>query len=127
MARKPKISVTCDCGHVERLDYGADYTCECGKRYSTTGIPEDEYEAFVRLDRRYRRAGQVIGSFFALLFGLVALTQPFLLMALVPMTLFGWMIYGRPIVRKRYWRSVRELSLTWNIKPEPGRPAGGSR
>lgn len=126
MAKKPKITVSCDCGLSEKVAFGSDYTCECGKQYSTKQVPEDEYEAFVALDRRYRRGGQIFGSLIAFVFIGVALTQPFLLMALVPMTLFGWMIYGRPIVRKRYWREVRKLNLTWNITAEPPGSAHGS-
>jgi hypothetical protein len=120
MARKPKITVACECGREERVEYGPEYVCECGRRYATTQIPESDYAAVVDLDRRYRRGGQIVGSFFALIFIAVALTRPFILIAVVPTCLLGWMIYGRPVVRRRYWRAVRQLTREWKLSASPG-------
>jgi hypothetical protein len=120
MRRKPKITVACECGRTEQVEYGAEYTCECGRRYTTSQIPERDYAAVVQLDRRYRLGGQLVGSFFALIFIAVALTRPITLVAVVPSCLLAWMIYGRPFVRRRYWRAVRQLTREWKLSPTPG-------
>ena len=102
--------------------YGEDFACECGRTYSTNQIPESDYAAVLTLDRKYRRAGQIVGSSFAFLFIFVILTRPFMMMALVPMCLLAWMVYGRPFVRRRYWREVGELTCKWKLRPTSTSP-----
>jgi hypothetical protein len=53
----PKITITCDCGEPHKLAYGDEYTCDCGRAWSTKQIPAADYEAIRSLDRSYRRKG----------------------------------------------------------------------
>lgn len=120
MGRKPKITVACDCGRTEQVEYGTEHVCECGRHYATSQIPEHDYAAVLALDRKYRRGGQIVGSSIAFIFIAVALTRPITLVAVVPTCLLAWMIYGRPLIRRRYWRAVRQLTREWKLSPSPG-------
>jgi len=116
--RAPKITITCDCGETQRVDYGQSYACSCGRRWSTSSIPEEEYGQIRALDRRYRIAGYAGAAAFAALVLFFILTQPLELMFLAPLTMALFFGVIRPIVRRRHWRQVQQLTRRWSIRPE---------
>ena len=53
--RGPPIAVTCECGEKRDLRYGEQWRCErCGRRWDTTQIPAEQYEAIRRTQLRFR-------------------------------------------------------------------------
>ena len=51
----PPITVSCDCGEIERVPYGDAWICPiCGRRWDTAQIPPEEYWGVMREMRRYR-------------------------------------------------------------------------
>jgi hypothetical protein len=116
----PKITITCDCGEQRKLDHGESYTCSCGRTWSTNDVPAADYARIVAVDRRYRRAGWTVFGLLALLILGVLLTRPFMTVVLVPLILLSWFVYGRPIVRRRHYRAISELTKTWKLRPQKG-------
>jgi len=116
--RAPKITVTCDCGEVRKVDYGESYTCTCGRSWSTRSIPADEYGKIRSLDRRYRIAGYIGAAAFAALVLFFILTRPLSLIFLAPLTMALYFGAIRPFVRRRHWRQVQQLTRSWKIRPE---------
>src|SRR3954465_11452743 len=58
----PPISVTCECGAKRDLRYGESWTCDaCGRRWDTTQIPREQYEAVRRTQLRFRVLPVVVG------------------------------------------------------------------
>ncbi len=118
----PKITVTCDCGEVRRVDYGEQYTCTCGRTWSTASIPAEDYGRIQRLDRRYRLVGYGSAAVFAGFMLYVILTNPQQLLFMVPGVMALWFGVIRPFVRRRHWRQVQHLTRQWNLRPEKGAP-----
>ena len=116
--RSPKITVTCDCGETQRVDYGESATCSCGRVWSTRSIPAEEYGRIRALDRRYRIAGYAGAAAFGLLVLFLILTRPLSLLFLAPLTMALWFGLVRPFVRRRHWRQVQQLTRRWKIRPE---------
>src|SRR5947199_404880 len=111
--RSPKITVTCDCGETRRVDYGDSYTCTCGRTWSTSSIPEEEYGQIRTLDRRYRLAGWAGAALFGALALFIILTKPYQIIFLLPLTMTMWFGFIRPFVRRRHWRQVQQLTRRW--------------
>jgi hypothetical protein len=119
----PKITVTCDCGEVRRVDYGEQYTCTCGRTWSTASIPAEDYGRIQALDRRYRLVGWIAGLAFASLLLFVILTKPQQLFILTPGAMALWFGGIRPFIRRRHWREIQALTRQWNLRPENGASA----
>jgi len=117
MIKGPPITVTCDCGQRHRLAYGAEVQCACGRRYTTARIPEHEYRQVASTVRRFRLMTFAAAAGFAGLALLVALTQPYLLVILVPGGLLVWFSYVRPLVRRQYRQAIARFP-TWQLKAE---------
>ena len=113
----PPITVTCDCGQRHMLRYGESVDCTCGRRYSTSSIPEDEYRAIAATAARYRYFTWLIAAVAAGLFLLVALTQPTFLVLLVPGALILHFGYLRPLLRRSYRKRIAQFP-SWDLKPE---------
>jgi hypothetical protein len=112
----PPITVTCDCGTVERVPYGQAWTCpSCGRRWDTTQIPAEEYEGILRDMRRYRIEAFALGS--AIGIAVVALAvlgdRPIFPLALIAMT--GWWILYMPRWRRKVRARARKLP-TWKLR-----------
>jgi hypothetical protein len=114
----PKITITCDCGEKRKLDYGAEYVCDCGRSWSTKQIPAADYEAIRVLDRRYRRTGWFVFGGFGLLCLAVGATRPPTLLFLIPAGMITWFSLFRPIVRRRHWRAIQALTRRWTLRAE---------
>jgi len=113
----PPITVTCDCGQRHRLAYGDEVRCTCGRRYTTARIPLDEYREVASTVRRFRLLTFAAAAVFALLALLVALTQPAMLVLLVPGGLLVWFTYLRPLVRGQYRKAIARFP-TWQLRAE---------
>jgi hypothetical protein len=120
--RAPKITVTCDCGETRKLDYGESYTCVCGRTWSTTSIPEEEYGQIRALDRRYRMAGYAVAALFGALVLFIMLTKPLQVIFVAPLSLALWFGLLRPFIRRRHWRQVQQLTRSWKLKPDNSAP-----
>lgn len=114
--RGPRITVTCDCGAQERLGYGEQYRCGCGRSWSTAEIPAEEYGRVESVVRRYRIGGWALAVCLAALMLFVALTRPFMLVAIVPAVMIVWLSYLRPVVRRRYRRALADVTKSWQLQ-----------
>jgi hypothetical protein len=119
--KAPLISLTCDCGAQASVGYGERWRCEaCGRTYDASHIPEREYQALVAIQRRYRSVGWALMGVLAVLVLALALSgQPIQIMAGLPVILIAWFTYGRPLMRRRYRRRIRELTRSWELHAEP--------
>ncbi len=112
------ITITCDCGVTAEAAYGERWTCpECGTTWDTGQIPREEYDALLRLLKRYRLLVLLppilLAAVLVPLAILVGIQFAFLLFVLV-------MAYGLlavPQLRKRSSASLRESTRKWKLKP----------
>jgi hypothetical protein len=117
--RGPPIAVTCKCGEKRDLRYGEVWTCEqCGKRWDTSQIPAEQYEAIRRTQLRFRVLPVVYGL------GVLALAMFFTLsgnifsvFVLLPLAMMIWFYFVRPVHRRRYRRAIAELPR-WELRPQ---------
>jgi len=114
----PPITVTCGCGEVRYLRYGERWQCEkCGSRWDTNQIPEDEYAAVRRIQRRQIMVpALVLALVGATVILFIALGRVYSII-LVPVALTCWFIFVRPIQRRRLGEQLAELPK-WELKPE---------
>ena len=115
--RAPRITVTCDCGVSRQVAYGESYECECGREWSTDSVPEDDYAAIKRLDRRYRSIGWIVGLAYGLWVLYTILVLPGMLLLVLPAGMLAWFGFLRPIVRRRHYRAIQALTRTWHLRP----------
>jgi hypothetical protein len=117
--RGPPIAITCECGIKEDVRYGESWTCEeCGRRWDTTQIPREQYEAVRRTQLRYRALPVGLGLLIAALAIFFSLTgNVFSVFFLMPVALTVWFVFLRPMHRKRYREALRDLPK-WELRPE---------
>jgi hypothetical protein len=117
--RGPPIAITCECGIKEDVRYGESWTCEqCGRRWDTTQIPREQYEAVRRTQLRYRALPVGLGLLIAALAIFFSLTgNVFSVFFLMPVALTVWFVFLRPMHRKRYREAIRDLPK-WELRPE---------
>jgi hypothetical protein len=114
----PPITIACDCGEMEHVEYGDTWECEkCGRRWNTKQIPADEYWGVLRDMRRLRLSVIGIALGLAASFGLLALFVSEGFFLLLPVALAGWFIWYMPWWRRKVRRRVRALPK-WNLRPE---------
>jgi Flp pilus assembly protein TadB len=114
----PPITVTCGCGEVRYLHYGEVWRCErCGTSWNTNQIPEEQYTAVRRIQRRHIAVP-------ALVFVLVTVTVVLFMVfgrvyaiILLPFALTCWFTFVRPIQRRRLREQLDELPK-WELTPE---------
>src|SRR6266567_713076 len=100
LSRGPRITLTCECGERRDLRYGERWQCEqCGRTWDTHRIPVEECAAIQRIQRRF----VVYGRIYAFV--------------LLPLSLTMWVLYGRPVHRRRLRRALDRLP-EWKIRPE---------
>ena len=100
------------------MPYGDTWTCEeCGRRWNTGQIPEEEYWGIMREMRRYRIVVIGIALGLTVLFGLLALFVAQNLILLLPVVLTFWFIWFMPWWRRRIRRHARSLP-NWRLHPE---------
>lgn len=116
VVKGPPITVTCDCGTVERIPYGQAWTCpSCGRRWDTAQIPAEEYDGVMRDMRRYRLEALALGSAIGIAVVLLAVVsdRPIFPIALIAMT--GWWILYMPRWRRKVRARARELPV-WKLR-----------
>jgi Flp pilus assembly protein TadB len=118
LRRGPAITLTCDCGERRDLRYGERWRCEeCGRTWDTHRIPAEDYAAIRRIQTRY-----VVVPILMLL-AVVATVVLFMVygrvyaFVLLPMALFAWVLFGRPVHRHRLRQALDRLP-EWRISPE---------
>ena len=117
-SRGPKITLKCDCGEQQQLQYGERWQCEgCGRTWDTLRIPAADYFAVRRIRRRFLVIPVVM------LVAVAATVVLFILLGraygviLGPAALAMWTMYGRPIHRRRLRRALDSVP-EWKIRPE---------
>lgn len=116
--RGPPITVACDCGEMQHVDYGDVWECpECGRRWNTAQIPEEDYEGLLRDMRRMRLVpiGVALGT--TLLFALLAIVVATSVFMLLPVVLGMWFLWYMPWWRRRIRRRARSAPK-WKLHPE---------
>jgi fatty acid desaturase len=113
-----RITVCCDCGEVNYLEYGETWQCaKCGRRWNTAQIPSEEYWAIMREMRQFRlraiAAALLIGGTFAVL----AIAVSFSFFIILPIFMTFWYIYYMPRWRQRVRQRARSLP-EWTLRPE---------
>jgi hypothetical protein len=115
----PPIAVTCECGEKRDLRYGEAWTCErCGRRWDTSRIPREQYEAVRRTQLRFRVLPVALGALVAALAIFFTLTgNVFSVFFLLPVGLSVWFVFLRPMHRRRYRAAIADLPR-WELHPE---------
>jgi hypothetical protein len=114
----PPITISCECGEVQRVPYGETWACEtCGRRWNTRQIPEDEYRS-IYVDARRARV-VLIGVTFGLaaVFGLLGAFVSEGLFLFMPLILGFWLLWYMPMWRRKQRLRARELPK-WELHPE---------
>jgi hypothetical protein len=111
----PPVTITCECGAVERVKYGESWTCPgCGRVYDTSRIPVAAYRERTQIVSRYRLL--TLGP----LLVLAAIMVPLVvfvdsgLIFLLGMLAFAYILLFLPLVRRRVRRSVTEAPA-WDL------------
>jgi Flp pilus assembly protein TadB len=115
----PAITVTCDCGERTELFYGERWACPaCGRAYDTRQVPEEEYAAIRRVQRRFRALPIALGLAVAALAIFFTLTgQVLSVFVLLPLSVATWFAFIRPLHRRRYRAAIADLPR-WNLRAE---------
>ena len=114
----PPITVACECGRVERVPYGDTWRCEqCGRRWNTAQIPEEEYWRIMRDMRRFRLTAMGGAVVLAAVFAVLAFTVSQSLFLLLPVMLAAWYMLYMPWWRRKVRRRARNLP-SWQLRPE---------
>jgi Flp pilus assembly protein TadB len=118
LSRGPRITLTCECGERRDLRYGERWQCEQrGRTWDTHRIPVEEYAAIQRIQRRF------VVMPIVMLLVIVATVVLFVVygriyaFVLLPLSLTMWVLYGRPVHRRRLRRALDRLP-EWKIRPE---------
>ena len=115
----PPITVTCECGEREELFYGERWTCpSCGRSYDTRQVPEAEYVAIRRVQRRFRALPIALGLAVAALAIFFTLSgNAFSVFVLLPLSVATWFAFIRPVHRRRYRAAIANLPR-WNLRAD---------
>jgi Flp pilus assembly protein TadB len=115
----PAITVTCDCGERTELFYGERWACPaCGRAYDTRQVPEEEYAAIRRVQRRFRALPIALGLAVAALAIFFTLTgQVLSVFVLLPLSVATWFAFIRPLHRRRFRAAIADLPR-WNLRAE---------
>jgi len=116
--RGPPITITCDCGEVEQVRYGARWECpSCGRSWDTAQIPADEYRGLIHDLRMYRLVPIAIALVIAAAFVPLVIFVGEGLIFLLPLLLAFLAIFLGPFWKKRVRRRVA-AAPQWNLRPE---------
>ena len=116
----PLITLSCECGARHELHYGERWECDgCGRRYDTRKIPLDEYKAIRRTQIRHRLIPLITGVLLliAVLIFFIA-GRAFAALIAIPFLLASWAMFGRPLYRSRYRKSLSRNLPEWDIKAD---------
>jgi uncharacterized membrane protein YjjP (DUF1212 family) len=103
---------------VQYLAYGERWQCgRCGRTWDTSRIPEQDYQAIKRIQRRYAAVPLAV---FAVVLATCILFMVFgrvYAIILLPVALTFWFMFIRPLQRRRMRRRIAELP-EWKLEPE---------
>jgi hypothetical protein len=114
----PPVTLSCDCGAVGRVKYGARWTCpSCGRVYDTSRIPSDAYRASTRVVSRYRllTLGPLV-AVAAVMVPLVVFVDSGLIF-LLGILAFAYVLLFLPLVRRRARRTVMD-GPAWDLRAD---------
>ena len=113
-----RITVKCDCGQVNYLEYGESWQCpKCQRRWNTLQIPSGEYWGIMREMRQFRIQAMVMALCIGATFAILAITISFAFFLLLPIFMCGWYLYYMPRWRRRVRQRARSLP-EWTLHPE---------
>jgi Flp pilus assembly protein TadB len=116
--QQPPITVSCECGERRDLAYGERWRCEkCGRTWDTGRIPEEDYAAVRRIQRRYRAVPMAVMAITAVTVALFMIYGRVYAVVLLPMAMTLWFMFGRPLQRRRLRAQIAELP-EWKLKAE---------
>ncbi|MGH2915185.1 MAG: hypothetical protein ACRDMX_09370 [Solirubrobacteraceae bacterium] len=117
--RGPLITLACDCGEHRQLRYGERWTCQgCGKTWSTTRIPIDQYAAIRATQLRYRRVPMALSLLaLACIVAFVIVGKAFGGLIVIALLASTWTMFFRPLHRRRHREALAKLP-SWKIDPE---------
>ncbi len=117
--RGPRITLTCECGEVNYLQYGERWTCpKCGRSWNTLRIPLEQYAEIRRTQLRFRRipiAVSILSLICIVAFLIVG--KPFAGLILVAFAATAWSMFARPLHKRRYREALAKLPR-WEIEPD---------
>ncbi len=117
--RGPRITLTCECGEVNYLQYGERWTCpKCGRSWNTLRIPLEQYAEIRRTQLRFRRipiAVSILSLICVVAFLIVG--KPFAGLILVAFAATAWSMFARPLHKRRYREALAKLPR-WEIEPD---------
>ncbi len=117
--RGPPITLTCECGERRYLHYGERWKCEkCGRAWSTSRIPIEQYAEIRRTQLRFRRVPIAI-SFLALVcvVAFIIAGRAFGGLIVVALGATTWSMFFRPLYKRRYREALAKLP-SWEIEPD---------
>jgi|SRR4051812_27403309 Flp pilus assembly protein TadB len=114
----PVITVTCGCGEVRYLHYGESWQCEkCGTNWDTNQIPQEEYAAVRRIQRRHIAVPAIVFVVVTITVVLFMVLGRVYAIILLPFALTCWFTFVRPLQRRRLSEQIAELP-EWKLTPE---------
>ena len=111
----PPVTLTCECGAVERIKYGERWTCpSCGRSYDTSRIPLETYRSRTSVVSRYRlyTLGP-LAVLAAVMVPLVVFVDAGLIFVLGILA-FAYILLFLPFVRRRARRTIAD-DPTWEL------------
>jgi hypothetical protein len=117
--RGPRITLTCECGEVNYLHYGEEWTCpKCRRHWNTRRIPLEQYAEIRRTQLRMRRVPIVVSVLSLIcVIAFVIVGQPFAGLILVAFAVTAWSMFARPFHKRRYREALAKLP-SWEIEPD---------
>jgi hypothetical protein len=115
---RPALTLTCECGERRAVQYGHRWTCEtCGRTWNTNQIPEHDYDAVLKIQRRYRIVPMLLLTIMIATVVAFIIAGRVLAVVLLPLVLTMWFMFVRPIQRRRLKDRVAALP-EWKLTPE---------
>ena len=115
---RPPITLTCDCGEKRAVPYGDRWTCEkCRRTWDTNQIPEQDYDAVLRIQRRYRLIPMLLLAIAIAGAVVFVLMGRALAVVILPLILTLWFMFVRPVQRRRLREQIAALP-EWKLTPE---------
>jgi|SRR5919204_971273 hypothetical protein len=114
----PAITVTCECGERRDVPYRERWQCEkCGRSWDTGNIPEEDYEAVRRIQRRYRAVPLVVAVITAVAVGVLMAYGRTEAIVLLPVITTLWFFFGRPL-QQRWLHSQVAALPEWKLNAD---------
>jgi hypothetical protein len=115
----PRITLTCECGEHDYVQYGERWTCDkCGRTWNTLRIPLEQYAEIRRTQLRFRRIPIAVSVLsLACVLAFVIAGKPFGGLILVGFAATAWSMFARPFHKRRYREALAKLP-SWEIEPD---------